>query len=129
VELILNLVWVAVGAAALLAWLRWRPESRESKGRQLVVLLVILALLFPVISMTDDLWAAQNPAEPDTCQKRQLVSALMHWSVPTTMALASDPAIPPAPHYSRRAIELDSQHVSPQQYIGCDVFTRPPPTA
>lgn len=128
-ELILNLVWVAVAVAAFVAWLRWRVDSDRSHVQQLIVILLAVLILFPVISMTDDLWAAQNPAEPDPCQRRHLVSAVMHWSVPTTMALASDPPVPASVHHSRRAIEPDSQDLPKQLFLGRLVFSRPPPTA
>ena len=127
-ELILNLVWVAIAIVALLAWHRWRVDSEGSQLQQLIVLVLILAILFPAISMTDDLWAMQNPADPDTCQKRTLVSAEMHWSVPTTMALASAP-VQALIHHGRRPIDSDSQDLSTQFFVGCLVYNRPPPTA
>jgi hypothetical protein len=129
VELILNLVWFASVAAAFLTWYRWRAESGQSQGQQLIVLVVVLAILFPVISMTDDVWAAQNPAEPDSGQRRQLLCVVVHGLAPTTMAMPSDPLVPAPTHSKRRAIRSDSKNVSPQLFVDCLLFTRPPPTA
>jgi hypothetical protein len=57
-ELLLNLVWVAISAGALLAWISLSRSSYSQRAgtlRGLMVLVCILALLFPVISITDDL--------------------------------------------------------------------------
>ena len=62
-ELFFNSVWVLLSIAILCLWLR--IERRDSKGRHLplVALGLLIVLLFPVISVSDDLLAAQNPAE------------------------------------------------------------------
>jgi hypothetical protein len=69
-ELTLNLGWVLVALWMLCAW--WRVAPRAAKGRraQFVALAVVILILLPAISMTDDLIAAQNPAEIDTCVRR-----------------------------------------------------------
>jgi hypothetical protein len=64
VELILNLAWVFVAAAALACWTLTfsRAETaRRSVVPQLLALGVLLLILFPAISITDDLWAVRNP--------------------------------------------------------------------
>ena len=58
-ETILNLVWLAVTVAAVWLWrFRWSP-SRTKPGHSLrmqsAAMLCFVALLFPVISLTDDL--------------------------------------------------------------------------
>ena len=58
-ETILNLVWVAVTVAAIWLWrFRWtvsRQNPRHSTRMEAVAMVCVLALLFPVISLTDDL--------------------------------------------------------------------------
>jgi hypothetical protein len=69
-ELLLNLVWVIVATAVLYAWGRRRNHSQARP--QLVVLLCLLALLFPVISATDDLHAMSSEMEDSTSVRRSL---------------------------------------------------------
>jgi len=67
-EVLLNTIWLLV---AVSAYLLWRPErfkgtvGERGHGRSLAVLALAcaLVLLFPVISLTDDLHAEQEPME------------------------------------------------------------------
>jgi len=58
-ETILNLVWLAVTVAAIWLWrFRWtvsRKNPRHSTRMEAGAMVCVLALLFPVISLTDDL--------------------------------------------------------------------------
>jgi ABC-type uncharacterized transport system permease subunit len=58
-ETTLNLIWVAVTIAAVWLWrFRWsvsRENRRHSMRMESVAMVCVLALLFPVISLTDDL--------------------------------------------------------------------------
>jgi hypothetical protein len=58
-ETILNLVWLAVTVAGVCLWrFRWtvsRKNPTHSMRMEAVAMVCILALLFPVISLTDDL--------------------------------------------------------------------------
>ncbi|MBV9145004.1 MAG: hypothetical protein JO065_03750 [Acidobacteria bacterium] len=66
-ELLLNLVWIAFSCASLTAWALWRrrSSSRSMPGllRGMLVVTCVLALLFPVISISDDLSQAIGLAE------------------------------------------------------------------
>lgn len=70
-ELTLNLGWVLVAVWMLLAWLRVAPRAARERRSQFVALIVVILILLPAISMTDDLVAAQNPAEVDCCSARR----------------------------------------------------------
>lgn len=62
-ELVLNLAWLISCGIGLLAWMRCYREkgaNTVSLARGLLVLLCIMVLLFPVISISDDL--ALSPA-------------------------------------------------------------------
>ena len=48
---------------------------------------MLLVILFPVISVSDDLWSVQNPAETDTCQRRDHRDLCSHTSFPAVAAL------------------------------------------
>lgn len=66
-ETILNLVWLAVTLAALGLWrFRWKGARRKpghDVRLEAVAMICVLALLFPVISLTDDLHPEVIPAE------------------------------------------------------------------
>jgi hypothetical protein len=69
-ELVLNLGWMLLGALLFCLWLRFAPRTGMSRQMQFVALAVLVLILFPVISMTDDVFAAQNQAEADCCLRR-----------------------------------------------------------
>lgn len=69
-ELILNLAGAFVALAIVCLWLRWAPRAGEDRKTQLVALALLILILFPVISVTDDLLAAQNLAETDSFVRR-----------------------------------------------------------
>jgi hypothetical protein len=81
-ELALNLAWALLAIAALSLWPQYAPRAGAKKRTQIVVLIVLIVILFPVISVTDDLQAAQNPAEADSCLRRDDVVNSAHWIVP-----------------------------------------------
>lgn len=68
-ETALNLLWVGVAITGLLAWrFCWSVHWRESEGflkqsHRLMALVVVLFLLFPVISLSDDLQEAAGLVE------------------------------------------------------------------
>jgi hypothetical protein len=73
-ELILNIVWAGIAATLLLFWAapRITPADARRSAIALLALLCVICILFPIISMTDDLNA--SPAEPETV-KSQLAMA------------------------------------------------------
>jgi hypothetical protein len=62
-ELVLNLVWVLLATVIVRLWICHAPNHCVRKRTQVAALLLLLLVLFPVISVTDDLQAMQNPAE------------------------------------------------------------------
>jgi hypothetical protein len=81
-ELTLNLGWVLVALCMMCAWLRIAPRAARERRAQFVALAVVILILLPAISMTDDLMAAQNPAEVDCTVRRDDGSFHPHSSVP-----------------------------------------------
>jgi hypothetical protein len=59
-------------------WMRNPPRAAINRQRELVALALVILFLFPVISVTDDLFMALNPAETDYCQRKGDVSAGSH---------------------------------------------------
>jgi len=68
-ETTLNLVWLGVAIAGLLVWrFRWSVRWQKSEGylkqsQRFMALWVVLFLLFPVISLSDDLQQAAGLVE------------------------------------------------------------------
>jgi len=85
-ELILNLIWAVLAAVMALLWLRYAPRTGVSRRTQLVAIALLLVILFPVISVSDDLQALYNPAEVDSCVRRDHVLASAHSILPPILA-------------------------------------------
>jgi hypothetical protein len=86
-ELLLNLAWVGLATLMFGLWLRFAPRSGADRRTQLVALAVLLLIFFPVISVTDDIQAFQNPAETDCCQRRDHAFSAPHSILPHGPAL------------------------------------------
>jgi hypothetical protein len=91
-ELLLNLAWALLAALMLCLWLRFAQRTgterrMQDRRMQFVALALLLLILFPVISVTDDLQAIQNPAETDSCQRRDHIVASPHSIFPAGAAL------------------------------------------
>ncbi|HEX3092241.1 MAG TPA: hypothetical protein VHW72_06440 [Candidatus Angelobacter sp.] len=74
-ELTLNLVWAGIAATLLLLF--WAARSSEARpahadmrrtATALLALLCVICILFPIVSMTDDL--NTSPAEPETAKSK-----------------------------------------------------------
>ncbi|HUK47101.1 MAG TPA: hypothetical protein VLW06_05900 [Terriglobales bacterium] len=78
-ELLLNLLWFAIAAGALLVWLPISPSHRRQFRLGLGALLCVLALLLPAISVTDDLHFDTFAVEDSSSSKR-LANAPVHVS-------------------------------------------------
>jgi hypothetical protein len=72
VETVLNLVWLTLALTAFGHWI-FKAQSNspeQSKALRLTALVMLLVLLFPVISLTDDLQAAATMAEGERAATR-----------------------------------------------------------
>jgi hypothetical protein len=69
-ELLFNFVWALVTTASVCFWLKLGRRTPKAEHSSLVGLAMLAVILFPVISVSDDLWALQNPVESDTCLRR-----------------------------------------------------------
>lgn len=130
-ELVLNLVGALVAMALVCLWLRMASQGYGGSahwGVQLVALLLLIVILFPVISVTDDLMAAQNPAETDSVQRRNLEASVLH-SAAVCADLPIDSWRMPDPQMRLR-VRAKTRRVSlPQAPALAPVENRPPPAA
>ena len=69
-ELILNLAWMVLAAVIVGLWLHHSRGKGVDRRTQFVAVAMLILILFPIISVSDDLQMAQNPAEEDQNQRR-----------------------------------------------------------
>jgi hypothetical protein len=69
-ETILNLAWVLLASILVCLWVRHAPREGASRWMQVAAIITLLLILFPAISVTDDLLAAQNPSDVEIYLRR-----------------------------------------------------------
>jgi len=129
-EIILNLAWALFSAGLIWFWVRNSASNPAPRRAQILALMIVVLLLLPVISLSDDLVAAQGPAEADCCLRRALASHEAHPSVvPACLALPE-----PLMHTlllsgpSSDALE-EYGLISPPSFLPRSLDSRPPPRA
>jgi len=128
-EITLNLFWALLSVLIVCLWMRFESRTGASRRMSLIALVMLIVILFPVISVSDDLWSIQNPAETDTCLRRDHLASCAH-SIFPQMAALPEPAFA-APHLGfQRFIALLAQ---PPLAVGNPALdgiqNRPPPAA
>ena len=117
-----------VAACALSCWLVMHPRGNQRRGQQLVAVGMLLITLFPAISITDDLWAAHHPAEPDVVLRRRPDGAVHAGIVPQgAMAFGGQQFQPPVwdlVEYAPFCRNESRPHEAPAHLCP---FIRPPP--
>lgn len=128
-ELALNLSWFLLAVAMVWLWLRQAPRNASQRRAQMIALGVLLIILLPAISMTDDLMAAQNPAEVDCTVRR-------HHELHRAHAIFPAAATPPQPVFAGVAFSHQYQPVvslAPAPVFDSPALaplqSRPPPSA
>ncbi len=135
-ELLCNLVWVAVTVALWSSWLVRRRQARTASilpaiAVQLISLAALTAILLPVISITDDLQASNNPAEVErSAGKRDHLFSFhqTHHGAPGIVALVV-PCLRPS--FLTRVSLLPAEFAVPAQGTAHALtqWSRPPPAA
>jgi hypothetical protein len=128
-ETFLNLAWACLAILSLGLWVRFEHRTGAQRRMPLIALVMLLVILFPVISVSDDLWSIQTPAETDTCQRRNQIAPSLHSIIPVLAA-------PLAPLFAQ--VTLDVQYFSAPVDLSTDRYgipalegidNRPPPAA
>ena len=128
-ELTLNLGWALLAALMAYLWLRHGPREGVSRATQLVALAVLLAILFPAISVSDDLQALHNPAEIDTSVRRTHVAANPHSILPTVVAYIQPMLAALSLGTPQFAGSREAPLVSENRPFLTEVSNRPPPAS
>ena len=134
-ELLCNLAWVAVTIALWSCWFVRRRSARISPlpaiAAQIISLAALTAILLPVISITDDLQAANNPAEVErSAGKRDHLFSFQqaHHGAPGIVALVV-PAFCPSLLTRFSLLPTDSADPSEGTAHLLAPWSRPPPAA
>jgi hypothetical protein len=89
-ETIFNLIWVLLATVIVRLWVSCGSRDGTNWSTQIAAVVLLILILFPVISVTDDLMATQNFAEDVFSARRDHAAAGSH-SIHSTAAI-----LPPA---------------------------------
>lgn len=118
-ELILNLLWAGLAIALLLLWRRFGPLEGRKGIVALLALVCVICILFPIVSMTDDLNASL--ADPETVKMAV---------VPHILAANGLWGMVYDPHATRfhHQVEIQADYLPPiHSYLSFLLTRRPPP--
>jgi hypothetical protein len=127
-EPLFNFVWALVALASVCFWLKQGRRSSADGRSSLVGLVMLVVILFPVISVSDDLWSLQNPAESDTCQRRDHSDGCSHSHFPAAAALPEPIRIEMDLGFQRLEAPLQAELAPFENPTLGFVENRPPPT-
>jgi hypothetical protein len=128
-EIFLNLAWAMLAALSVLFWLHRGPRQGTKLRTQLAALGLLLLILFPVISVSDDLQMAFNLAEDDIYLRRDPTA---DHSFTVHLPTAILPAFLHADvTFGFSELDVSSQAValSVQNPATSRILNRPPPSA
>jgi hypothetical protein len=134
VEFFLNFVWVALSLSMIVAWSvgPFSPTrvSRSDWGRQVVALGILLIVLLPVVSLTDDLQSWTAPAEVEHGLRRADITVEANSSVagPVLWLHFALTSLFPVPGSSSQ-IELAGDFSKPLMGVSHTLENRPPPAS
>lgn len=124
-ELFLNSAWAGLAVLSLFVWLR--ADHRSQRRLPFTAWIMFVVILFPVISVSDDLWSVQNPAETDTSLRRDHVASPAHLDLLHTAALPEAAHSHPAPATDCWLVPTERQGRNPHNCAFDSVENRPPP--
>ena len=78
-EPIFNLVWALVAVTGIGFWFMHGRSKAGSNRSSVIGLALLVVILFPVISVSDDLWSLQNPTESDSFHRRDYRGGTPHF--------------------------------------------------
>ena len=122
-ELVLNLAWLGMSLAVLIAgcFQVARTPQAWRRGATVVALVCLICLLFPVISATDDLNNA-GPAMLETSKLKRLLPSLQ-----MAVTLLSWLSVQPPLENKWLALDQPEPFLHLQEALSFELHRRPPP--
>jgi hypothetical protein len=139
VEILLNCVWLLLGLSLITAWSArmWRTRTHQADGflpsrrLQFTAVLMLVILLFPVISLTDDIAMCTAPRDAERALRLHdpsdgsqtapaLLPSTMAWMDAVAILLQAGPGHP---------VEQDAKLAMPLAGTRLPAESRPPPVA
>jgi hypothetical protein len=129
-ELFLNLAWILIAGTMVCLWLRSDNRKSHDRRRQIIVILILIAILFPVISVSDDLLPIQNATEANNFHRRDLLFPSNPHPAQPMLAILFSVFSAGAGFAFLRFITLGLFPVKkPGDLASAALFNRPPPVA
>lgn len=128
-ETILNLVWLILAFVLVRLWLLYAPQDGASRRMQIAALAMLIVILFPVISVTDDLWSIQYAAETDTSLRRDYLASNPHSIFPAVAAPPELAVADPGVACGRLEAPVQSALITIDNPCLAPIENRPPPAA
>jgi hypothetical protein len=130
IEIILNLAWALCSLGLIWFWMRVRDSNPASRRTQILALTMVVLLLLPVISLSDDLMAMQGPAETDSCLRRVLHTGEGHPSVIPASMVMPEQVFTSLPTNGFSQATLQTYRLAPPStFLIRSLDSRPPPQA
>ncbi len=127
-ELVLNVAWVVLAAVMCWLWTR-HPAShgRTPRRTQIVALSLVLATMFIVITLYDDMAMAQNAAETSGVQREDASSGTNAQTQQQFALFTQTPCLDP--HFEICHVGVPTDHVFPALRLPAlgIIQNRPPP--
>jgi hypothetical protein len=136
-ELLLNLLWLMLALPAVLIWRQdlssVRTSGRFCRSRSFLLLSCLLALLFPIVSVTDDLHATRAEMEESSPSKRVVKQSpgakAQTWSNTGGPPAQLVPFASFKDNHKTIALILTAAPDLPQQPLTSNIGSRSPPKA
>jgi hypothetical protein len=128
-ELFFNSAWGVLAAAIICLWVRFEERLHANRRQSFIAVLVLIVILFPAISISDDLWAINNPAETNTWQRRDHLGTCRHTIFPTSAALPEPVNVDLTVGFQPVALPLPMPLPSFDNPALDPIQNRPPPAA
>ena len=127
-EMALNLAWMLSSLLLVWFWMRSTASNPVPRKMQMLALAMVVLMLLPVISLSDDLMAMQGPAETDTSMRRALHPDEGHPSVVPVMFAQPEAIFTAMPWSGYTQIAVQSKRLAPfLPLLTRSLDRRPPP--
>jgi hypothetical protein len=129
-EIILNLAWAGFSLGLIWFWMRSYASNSIPVKTQVLALAMVVLLLLPVISLSDDLMAMQGPAETDSCLRRALHGDDGHASVMQASCALPEWTFDALPLSGHAQVTVQTESLAPAPTVLIrSLDRRPPPPA